>query len=629
MVEMARMWTWPIAPFDHLSETPVKDKNHGSKTASSEVSSRSASVAESQKSSAPKPAVDHKRECTKIELFYDLFFVANLATVTITNEIVDVTTFKATLGFFSLLWFTWLQTILYDVRFSSDSVFHQAHKAISCAVMLAFVSCGAIYDTSNIDLTYAGLKYMSFVLMTSRLALFIQYGIVFHRSRGHQQTAMPFMLTMGTYLATAAGFLGVALGVQHYPRCYLAWYAICAFEAVFIIAISCHWRVVSFKRTHLVDRLSDLTLIIIGEGILSMSRRTYILFGTLNSPTAGTYGQIICTVLVAYMVYLLYFTHIEHDKFGTIRQQIWTILHYPLHVAILFTTDGASFLMLSRSLYRMTRVWVANWPLFTFDTWADFFSSFSSPAELASLLKADMDDLWSVMLKDPTHLLSLYDYNQAISSIETIDAAFNSTEWQNEAAATLSDLWNGVELAIFHEFGVAPHIPIGQSWSVQEQAESVEGVLGTVYLYFCFAAASLLFILAVMGFFAKKDVSKAMWLSIGIKAFMGTAVMLPVIASWLMDIGGIASFAPWSVAIVTLGYFTVVVSDHLITWFEKRRRPSHAEASHFCASPAQVSTHGDEVLDFKNECSDTATMFPPLNTSVGLNNEPFRFSNEI
>ena len=245
MEETTRTWTWPMAPFDHSSSISANEKHDGSEPSRSGESSSSSSAATSPRSSAPKPAFHHKREPSQIELFYDLFFVASIATVTISNEIVDVHSkyrectrlhfylltagpaLKAILGFFSLLWFTWLQTILYDVRFSSDSVFHQAHKAISCTIMLAFVACGSIYDTSNIALTYAGLKYMSFVLMTSRLALFFQYGIVFGQSHGYQRTVVPFLLTMVTYLGTAAGFLGIALGVKHYPRCYLAWSVFC------------------------------------------------------------------------------------------------------------------------------------------------------------------------------------------------------------------------------------------------------------------------------------------------------------------------------------------------------------------------------------------------------------------
>jgi hypothetical protein len=39
---------------------------------------------------------------------------------------------------------------------------------------------------------------------------------------------------------------------------------------------------------------------------------------------------------------VLYFDQIESDRFGTVRVQIWTLLHYPLHVAILLTEEGSS-----------------------------------------------------------------------------------------------------------------------------------------------------------------------------------------------------------------------------------------------------------------------------------------------
>ena len=39
---------------------------------------------------------------------------------------------------------------------------------------------------------------------------------------------------------------------------------------------------------------------------------------------------------------MLYFDQIEPGRFGTIRVQIWTLLHFPLHVAILLTEEGSS-----------------------------------------------------------------------------------------------------------------------------------------------------------------------------------------------------------------------------------------------------------------------------------------------
>lgn len=48
---------------------------------------------------------------------------------------------------------------------------------------------------------------------------------------------------------------------------------------------SAHWKVVSFKRTHLVERLGLLTLIILGEGIIVMLK-------AVNSVEKGSvYGR--------------------------------------------------------------------------------------------------------------------------------------------------------------------------------------------------------------------------------------------------------------------------------------------------------------------------------------------------
>ena len=37
---------------------------------------------------------------------------------------------------------------------------------------------------------------------------------------------------------------------------------------------------------------------------------------------------------------MLYFDQIEHERFGSIRQQIWALLHFPLHTAIVLTVEG-------------------------------------------------------------------------------------------------------------------------------------------------------------------------------------------------------------------------------------------------------------------------------------------------
>ena len=52
---------------------------------------------------------------------------------------------------------------------------------------------------------------------------------------------------------------------------YLVWYIMMALEAIGVIAISSFWRMLSFKKTHLMERMSLLTIIVIGEGAIGVA----------------------------------------------------------------------------------------------------------------------------------------------------------------------------------------------------------------------------------------------------------------------------------------------------------------------------------------------------------------------
>src|SRR4051794_14292243 len=45
---------------------------------------------------------------------------------------------------------------------------------------------------------------------------------------------------------------------------------------------------------------------------------------------------------------MIYFDHQPHSHFGTIRQQIWSCLHFPIHLAIVGLAEGAQQLALAR-----------------------------------------------------------------------------------------------------------------------------------------------------------------------------------------------------------------------------------------------------------------------------------------
>jgi low temperature requirement protein LtrA len=69
-------------------------------------------------------------------------------------------------------------------------------------------------------------------------------------------------------------------------------------EALAIIAISCVWRVVSFRHTHLVERIGLLTLIIMGEGIIGLATSVSTILQNSTTVSRSAIGTIIGGVLL-------------------------------------------------------------------------------------------------------------------------------------------------------------------------------------------------------------------------------------------------------------------------------------------------------------------------------------------
>ena len=69
-------------------------------------------------------------------------------------------------------------------------------------------------------------------------------------------------------------------------------------EALGIIAVSCVRRVVSFKHTHLVERIGLLTLIIMGEGIIGLATSVSTILQNSTVVSKSAIGTIISGMLL-------------------------------------------------------------------------------------------------------------------------------------------------------------------------------------------------------------------------------------------------------------------------------------------------------------------------------------------
>lgn len=161
-------------------------------------------------------------EASSIQLFYDLFFVANLSVCTANHRAKNGKTLETYVGFFTLLWFTWFCTIIYDVRFAIDSWFTRMSKACSFGIMTAFAISTIFFNAEDEAHFGHDVQAICYILMASRLFLVVQYGAimiaVYSRHREGLVTK-PFVLTMCSHLVVAFVFLGLSfqkVGKQPY-----------------------------------------------------------------------------------------------------------------------------------------------------------------------------------------------------------------------------------------------------------------------------------------------------------------------------------------------------------------------------------------------------------------------------
>jgi low temperature requirement protein LtrA len=88
---------------------------------------------------------------------------------------------------------------------------------------------------------------------------------------------VPLVTSIITFIIAAVVFFVLVLGFFDKTNAanrpiFVVWWVIMILEAFIIIAVSCTWRSLSFKATHLVERMGLLTLIVIGEGAIGVTK---------------------------------------------------------------------------------------------------------------------------------------------------------------------------------------------------------------------------------------------------------------------------------------------------------------------------------------------------------------------
>lgn len=136
--------------------------------------------------------------------------------------------------------------------------------------MIGLAVVGPQFGSSSGDIKWDTLQQLSLILMASRIVLLFQYGSTLYFSWKYRTARLPLMAVMASLAVAIVLYLGLsfAFSLRTSSAAFLGWYVIAVFEISASIAIAGRWHVVSFKGTHLVERMTCLTLIIVSYLII-------------------------------------------------------------------------------------------------------------------------------------------------------------------------------------------------------------------------------------------------------------------------------------------------------------------------------------------------------------------------
>ncbi|CAG9950249.1 unnamed protein product, partial [Clonostachys rosea f. rosea IK726] len=315
---------------------------------------------------------------SSIELFYDLWFVANLAVFSASNPITEMAKLKVFTAYFVLLWTTWFVTTVYMARFEHDSIWARIGFTFHLASIIGFTILGI--GLSNKVLLPSVIRITSVTMAFSRFTLATQYIVLFHQSRKFVDNRDSFLTATMTQFAPGLIYLTLGLSVDWSNiygngAIFTMWWIVALFEMFIILAHSAVSETMTFEGTHIAERINLLTLIVIGEGgqaiqdlplpqpttseqttniyflpfegaTILTKKLTVIMDYTYihqiaSSWTSALVGTIFCASAILYLCFMLYFDmmpHHIHMKAPTLA--LWLLFHLPFHLVLILLSEG-------------------------------------------------------------------------------------------------------------------------------------------------------------------------------------------------------------------------------------------------------------------------------------------------
>jgi low temperature requirement protein LtrA len=401
-------------------------------------------------------------------------------------------------------------------------------------------------------------KTLSLILMASRLILVVQYGVVLLFLRQFSKARLPLFIHMAVLLAASMVYLGIFFAFYFNANTgytLIAWYIAIGFEALAILLVSAQVKFITLRKTYIVERLGLLTLIILGEGVIGICASINKV-GSDRSFSSDVIGMIISSIGIIYFLWMMYFDQVLSTRFppwhdtdhtqsetkhvGTIRQQFWTICHFPFHAAVLLTVEGVAQFSVWRKVLDVINQWETN------VYQAANYPTNGNTTIMVEYLNQTINALYEQF---PASKAPYMDFTGDFQALQ------NSSLSNDTLQDVLGDIdYNGI-VYIATSFGIEP--PKKFEDPSEDQLEGISETFEAVFLYFFAAAGLALVFMAILFFLGKRYKVRGDYVSIAVRVLVGVGLGLLT----LMDLTSSAENAyanyaggPWLLPTVVLAY---------------------------------------------------------------------------
>ena len=311
---------------------------------------------------------------------------------------------------------------------------------------------------------------------------------------------------------------------------------------------------------------------------------------------------------------MLYFDQLSHDRFGTVRQQIWGLLHYPLHSAIVLCVEGnTSLIVWNSAVQALKHIWNIQ-P----DNYTDPADGYSDTSDYLSYLNQSMlsvDAMFKVK-----HWSGTYNWNANFTAIENYTEiyGFKSDEWNNRTGNVVRYMFDRAQVFVYeaHADSLAKlNAVTSTTSSPQVKLDAVSEVFNTTTMQFFIGAGCVLLVLATMYWFNKLHKTKYEFGEIINRVIVGFTLIILGISLVITDktsSGFKFSSSQWLIPIVVLFFifrksssllhkilnnntcFTVLFLDNILLAIAQytSHHPHHSSHKHH-SSWGNTTLHND------------------------------------